>query len=342
MKDTIQNEEVLVGVTKRIRESNIPVVCIDSRMEGASHFFVDNREAMREMVEHFVTVHKVKDFCYLSGPAQNPESIERLRGVWDVVEKYDLPFTESDVEYGNFWVDSGREFVKKMLSGIRKMPKAIICANDDMAMGVYLELAQNNIEVGKQVLLSGFDHTSDAVNLTPAIATVEKPQEKMGYEACRKLVEEIGISSCKFQVKYYFRGSCGCPNHRKRNLAEVQIRNVLDKTDVVNMAEINRNMVSDLNDCDNLEDFCECLKRYIIQIDFSFFYLCLCEEQLSEELEYTKKESRCYSNRVYMPVVYENGNFSQYGWFDSKQLLPETFLQKTNITSKINSQNYPI
>jgi len=329
VKDTIQNESVLIEITKRIRMSQIPVVSIDSKIEDTSHFYVDNREAMREVVEHFVTVHKVKDFCYLSGPVQNPESIERLRGVWDVVEKYDLHFTESDIEYGNFWVDSGREFVKKILSGMRRMPQAIVCANDDMALGVYLELSKNDIEVGKQVLLSGFDHTSDAVNLTPAIATVEKPQEKMGYEACKKLVEESGVSCCKFDVKYYFRGSCGCPNHRKRNLSEVQIRNVLEKTDVVNMAEINRNMVSDLNDCDNLEDFCECLKRYIVQIDFSFFYLCLCEEQLSEELEYTKKESRFYSKRMYMPIVYEKGKFSQYGLFESSQLLPESFIHKT-------------
>ena len=68
VKDTIQNEEVLITVTERIRASKIPVVCIDSRIEGTSHFFVDNREAMRNVVEHFVTVHQVKDFCYLSGP----------------------------------------------------------------------------------------------------------------------------------------------------------------------------------------------------------------------------------------------------------------------------------
>ncbi len=330
VKDTIQNEKVLVEITKFIRMSGIPTVCIDSGIEGASHFFVDNREAMREVVEHFVTVHHIKKFCYLSGPVQNPESIERLHGVWDVVEKYDLPFTEENIFYGNFWVDSGREFVKRLLLTARKLPEAIICANDDMALGAYLELTENGIEVGKQILLSGFDHTSDSSNLTPSISTVEKPQEKIGYEACRKLAEEDGTTIRKFNVKYHFTGSCGCPNHRKRNLSEVQIRNVKEKVEVVNMAEINRNMVSDLNDCDNLEDFCECLKRYIIQTDFSFFYLCLCEDSELEEMEYVRKTLKTYSKQVYIPVAYERGNFSQHGLFESGQLLPACYLKNTD------------
>lgn len=337
VKDTIQNEKILVEITKRIRMSGIPTVSIDTSMEGASYFYVDNRESMQKMVEHFVTVHKIKRICYLSGPIQNPESIERLRGVWDVVEKYELPFSEENIFYGNFWVDSGREFVKKLLGTGGKLPEAVICANDDMALGVYLELTEQGIEVGKQILLSGFDHTSDSANLTPSIATVEKPQEKMGYEACRKLAEEDGLVTRKFDVKYYFRGSCGCPKHRNRNLAEVQVRNVKEKVEVVNMAEINRNMVSDLNDCDNLDDFCECLKRYIIQIHFSFFYLCLCEDSMLEgtEMEYVKKPLTTYSEKLYIPVAYENGNFSQYGLFENRQLLPECYMKNVDQTMAI-------
>lgn len=255
VKDTIQNEKVLIEITDRIHASGIPTVCIDSRIEGASHFFVDNREAMKKVVEHFVTAHQIKDFCYLSGPMQNPESVERLCGVWDAVKKYGLPFTEKNIYFGNFWVDSGKKFVKKLLERNAKLPEAIVCANDDMALGVYLELTENGMQVGKDILLSGFDHTSDASKLTPAISTVEKPQEKIGYEACRQLVKKEECSVQKFDVSYYFRGSCGCPKHRKRNLAEEQIKNVKEKIEVVNMAEMNRNMVSDLNDCDNPEEF---------------------------------------------------------------------------------------
>ena len=46
-------------------------------------FHVDNREAMRDIVPHLIEVHGVRDIFYLSGPKQNPESIERLRGVMD-------------------------------------------------------------------------------------------------------------------------------------------------------------------------------------------------------------------------------------------------------------------
>ena len=328
-RDTIQNEQFAAEITQKIIDSGTPVISIESHIPEMSTFYVDNREAMRDIVNHLIEVHQVQNICYLSGPEQNLESAERLKGVMDATKEHGILLGKDKIHYGDFWVDSGKMLVAQLMESGEKLPDAVICANDDMALGVYLEFCRRGVQVGKDVLITGFDHTSDGTNLTPKITTVEKPQEQIGYEACKVLAEGGQIASRKFKVKCYYRGSCGCQENKIRNLSEVQLKNVSNKLEVVNMAEINKNMVSDLNDCDNMQEFYECLGEYIAQLDFSFAYLCLCDDSVSEDkIEYNYQIKEDYSEKIYIPVAYENGNFTEYPYFECKDLLPRECMKK--------------
>lgn len=330
-KDTIQNEQAAEEITQRIRASQTPVISIESSIAGMPVYHVDNREATREMVNHLIEAHGVKDICYLSGPKQNPESAERLKGTMDAVREHGFVLEEGAVSYGDYWVESGRKFVRNLMEKKKKLPDAVVCANDDMALGVYTEFCKYGIRAGEEILITGYDHTSDAANLTPAIATIEKPQTKIGYEACKNLALAKGekIESKRFQVKYFYRGSCGCAEHEKKKLSEVQLQNIQQKLEIIAIAEMNKNMVSDLNDCENLQDFCECLKFYIVQMNFSFVYLCLCEEDNSaDKTEYNYKIKEEYSEKVFIPIAYEKGRFTEYPYFECKELLPKVCKEK--------------
>ncbi len=328
-RDTIQNEQVAAEITQRILDSGTPVISIENHISGMPVFYVDNREAMRDIVTHLIDEHGVCDICYLSGPEQNPESIERLKGVMDAVREHGLTLGADKIHYGDFWIDSGKKLVEQLTESGEKLPDALICANDDMALGAYLEFCSRGVQVGKDILITGFDHTTDASNLTPKITTVEKPQAQIGYEACKSLAQGNQTADRKFKVKCYYRGSCGCQDSITRNLSEVQLKNVSRKLESVSMAEINKNMVSDLNDCDNMQEFYECLKEYIAQLDFSFVYLCLCDDRVSEDtIEYDYQIKEDYSEKIYIPVAYENGIFTKYSYFECKELLPRECMEK--------------
>ncbi len=329
-RDTIQSEQYADEITQRIRQSGKPVVSIENHIQGMPVFYVDNREAMREITAHLIEVHGVKEFCYLSGPKENPESAERLKGFLEALGGHGLLLGEEAVYYGNYWIDSGRRFVNELKKSGKNLPQAIVCANDDMALGVYMELMKYGIQVGKDIFLTGFDHATNGAHLIPAITTVEKPQMQIGYEACKSLVETKKINNRKFKVKCCFRGSCGCREYRKRNIAEIQLWNAEQKLEMISMAEINKNMALELNGCDNLSDFCEELKSYIAQMDFTFVYLCLCEEETAgDKAEYNYHIRENYSKRVFIPVAYEKGRFTSYSFFESNEFLPAECREKT-------------
>ena len=329
-KNTIQNEEIGNELTEIIRCSGTPVISIESEIEGMARFYVDNKKAIARMVSHLIKKHKVQRICYLSGPRQNTESRERLWGVKEGLEQQGIVLKEEDIHYGDYWVESGRRLIRHIMEEKKEIPEAIICANDDMAIGVYLELRKYDIRVGEDILLTGFDHTSDTDNLYPAITTIEKPQFEMGYEACKTLAEGRDIKDREFPVSCCYRGSCGCHEPKKKQLGDVQVKDIEKRLGMISMSEITRNMASDLNDHDNLNDFFECLKQYISKTDFTFFYLCLCEEPKgNHDMEYNYEIREDYTSRIYIPVAYENGDFQKYGYFDKRSLLPEECMKRS-------------
>ncbi|MCM1107085.1 MAG: GGDEF domain-containing protein [Blautia sp.] len=327
VRDTIQSEQHAQAIAERITASGTPVVSIDSHTPGMPVLCVDNKKAMKGMLTHLIETHGAMDICYLSGPKQNPESSARLSGALEALEEHGISLPSERIVYGNYWIDSGEALVRTLVEEDR-LPDAIVCANDNMALGVYTELARNGIRPGEDVLLTGFDHVSDAAELIPAITTVEKPQERIGYEACKMLAEGCAASRT-FSVRYCYRGSCGCRERHKYNASKLQLQNAMHRLSAVSMADINKNMASDLNDCDSFEEFCECLKTHIALVDFSFAYLCLCEEKESEDkMEYDYQEREEYTERVYIPIAYEQGMFTEYPYFPSREILPEECRRK--------------
>lgn len=331
VKGTIWNRQVVSEIIQRITDLNIPAVSIEDSIPGKSEFYSDSREVMHELVSHLIEVHGVKKICFLSGPKHNKASAERLEGVLDAVREHGLTLDDDSIHTGDYMADSGRRLVKHLMESGKDLPEAIVCANDFMALGVYMELCKYGVQVGKDVLLTGFDHTSDTSNLMPAITTVESSQREIGYEACKSLAENRVVENRKFKAKCCYEGSCGCPEHRNRNFSEELLLNAQRKRDRDTMVEISRSMASNMNECDNLQDFCECLKTYIEALKADFVYLCLCVEEEAEDkagYEYDYKIRESYSERVYIPLAYEKGNFTEYPSFASNELLPKSVLEK--------------
>lgn len=317
------------GIMRQIRELGIPAISIENRIKGIPTFYTDNRGAMWEMVSHLIGKHGVRNICYLSGPEDSTESNERLQGARDAAGEYGLSLDDDHIYYGNYLTDSGGRLVEHLMEAGGELPEAIVCANDFMALGVYMALSRYGVQIGRDILLTGYDCMSDMANLIPAITTLEKPQEQIGYEACRSLTEGKVTDSREFKVKCHFRGSCGCPEHKIHNLPELQLRDMQQKLENYGMGEFNKYMVSDLNECDNMQEFCRCLKRYIVQMDFSYVYLCLCEEKrAADKAEYGEQVEEDYSDRIYIPVAYEKGTFTEYPYFERGELLPEVCRKK--------------
>lgn len=189
----------------------IPVITIASVIEGYPSVCFNNKSGLRECIEHLITEHRCTRIGYVSGPKTNGDAIERLNVYTDTLERLGIPVDENRIVYGRFSPYS-REVVIELLDRCPDL-EAVVFANDAMAQGGYEVFAERGLEIGRDILVTGFDDIPDAATMSPPLTTVCADASELGYDAvveCKNIRENVPLGSRQVRSSMIKRRSCGC------------------------------------------------------------------------------------------------------------------------------------
>lgn len=189
-----------------------PMVSLGLRMEGLDSTFPEG-SGIEEMVHHFVNTHDCHHIAFISGPANNPDAQRRLLDYQTGLAKAGIAFDPQKVECGNFFLEGGKEAMRKLLA--RGPLDAVIAANDSMAIGAAQALKEAGKRIPREIHLSGFDGSPEGRFLQPALTTVENPASEvaaLGVEQClaRLSDPERPAQHQSVATQVLYRKSCGC------------------------------------------------------------------------------------------------------------------------------------
>jgi LacI family transcriptional regulator len=160
--------------------------------------------------------HGRKRLFYVAGPPEAPDAAERRRAFEAAVAQHPGATVTGCFE-GRFAAVSGQLAVREILSGPGPdLPDAIVCGNDQMAIGAMRELRAAGIRVPADIAVTGFDDIHIGAMLTPPLTTVRQSMRDLGERACSVLLERIADPSLARRVEQLptelvVRESCGCP-----------------------------------------------------------------------------------------------------------------------------------
>ena len=86
-----------------------------------------------------------------------------------------------------FFEEDGYLKTMEMIQTARTLPRALLCFNDDLAIGAIRALRDEKILVPQEVAVMGFDGTERGKYVNPPLTTVSQPLEQMGREMVRML-----------------------------------------------------------------------------------------------------------------------------------------------------------
>ena len=198
----------------------LPVVVVagDTAQRGVDVVSADNFSGAHALVTHLVDEHGKRRLFHVDGPATAPDAKARRLAMQAVLAA--CPGTVLTGSYGGrFSVRSGVEAAERLLAGTdgAALPDAIVCANDQMAIGVLRTLAARGIRVPEDVAVVGFDDIFPASLTDVALTTVHQPMRKVGERACDRLLERIASPALRpktelLPTELVIRSSCGCPS----------------------------------------------------------------------------------------------------------------------------------
>lgn len=149
---------------------------------------IDNYSGARAMTEALLA-RGYRRIAHISGPRDNRDARERLRGFTDVMRELGGEHGPLILP-GDFSEEAGAEAARLIIAGNVAID-AVFAANDMMAVGCLAVLRDAGIVVPDDVAVAGFDDIPLARHTYPALSTVEVHIADMGAAAMSLLLTQL-------------------------------------------------------------------------------------------------------------------------------------------------------
>jgi LacI family transcriptional regulator len=143
----------------------------------------DNASGMRALAQHLIHNHGYRTIAYLAGHDGSPDSMARGQALADEVAAAGATLVTGEEWRGGYQAATGAQTMERLIASGAELPRAIVCANDQSAIGVLHALERHGIAVPGDVAVTGFDDMPVAKHLRPQLTTVRQSIQDLGATA---------------------------------------------------------------------------------------------------------------------------------------------------------------
>jgi LacI family transcriptional regulator len=162
-------------------------------LAGVPTVRTESAHSVRRLTLHLIRDHGYTRLAFAGRPAGSPDVSRRWDGFRAAHREAGLRVPASPVEVG-FEQHDGVIAAQRLLNQAA-LPRAIVCANDEMAVGVVLTILGHGLRVPDDIAVIGFDDIPMATYMEPALTTVHVPKKYMGEMAVKRLNELVNDDS---------------------------------------------------------------------------------------------------------------------------------------------------
>lgn len=212
--NTLNNAGENQILREKILKAGVPAICLEYELDGINCIRTENTNGMRELVEHLITVHDVKDVFWVSGPDDNEDNIERQQVVTEVMAKYGLTLDPAKTFNGCWSYAIVEDKLPAIVSKMEKLPDVFICANDSMALATCIVLEKLGYNVPGDTRVTGYDNLMSGNHFSPILTSVDRGWDERSYQAMDSLIELMNggedFGDKVYDSKFDPGESCGC------------------------------------------------------------------------------------------------------------------------------------
>jgi LacI family transcriptional regulator len=194
----------------------VPIVTLAGvATQTTANVHTDNRAGMVALARHLLNDHGYRTLGYLGGYGDSPDSLARLEALEAEVAEAGAVLNSGPQWQGNYYAAGGAAVTERLLAAGVTLPRVIVCANDQTALGVMYALRRRGVDVPGEVAVTGFDDIPMARHLHPQLTTVRQPIGDLGETAFEVLYSMINHErpaerDVVLPARLICRESCGC------------------------------------------------------------------------------------------------------------------------------------
>jgi LacI family transcriptional regulator len=176
-----------------------PIVAFDRAVDPLDTVTVDPRKGTIAAIDYLVTARGHERIGYIKGLAGTRTAVDRFDAFNEALSLHRLAIRDEWVFEGDYKVAGGLRaadnFLELLKLPVEERPSALLAANDLMAMGVIQRLTEAGLSLPRDLSIVGFDGIPAASWVTPKLATIEQPTDRLVKTALNLLIERINRGS---------------------------------------------------------------------------------------------------------------------------------------------------
>jgi LacI family transcriptional regulator len=181
----------------KLKMINYPFVLLeDVKGIQANVVAIDNLRAIKKAVKYLIESGHTK-IVHFAGPPASSHTQERIEGFRHAFSESTLVFNKNMiVSIGSKYDESFAKTIEYFKSMDKAdYPTAIVCFNDQQALGVMMALKELDIRVPDEISIVGNDDIYYARIYPVPLTTIRAPQHEIGVKAAEILIRNIEASS---------------------------------------------------------------------------------------------------------------------------------------------------
>lgn len=166
------------GVVQMMAAGGLPLVLLARPpLEGVDAVSADSAHSAAVLGEHLLS-HGHTDVVLLGDPEASPDVATRFAGLRAAYAGASTP----RIQQAGFSTDDGERAAASLID---RLPHAVVCANDELALGLIVALRRAGVSVPGDVAVTGWDDVMAA--RYAGLTTVRQPMRELGAHAARAL-----------------------------------------------------------------------------------------------------------------------------------------------------------
>lgn len=165
---------------QKMRERIKKIVCVGWKHEGLSSVMFDRSAAAAQDAE-FLFAQGYTDIAYIG------QQDERVAGMRQAFREHQLD--DGAITIGSAFNMQGGYMAMEKIHGENKLPRALVCGSDEVAIGALSYLNEHQIAVPDDVAIISIDNIEDSAYTMPPLTTMNVQKSSMGQKAVEMIID---------------------------------------------------------------------------------------------------------------------------------------------------------
>ena len=170
---------------KKLREQfihffDLPVIILNSMMDGYSYVCYDNRKGVKEAVDYMIEKCHCQHIGMLTAYKDSQGSSQRFKAYQESLKDHNLEYHSDYVLYVSNYMSFDNQIIDEWLSQHPQLD-GIMCTTDSLALQLYNNIKKAGKRIGVDIMIAAFDDIPEAKHAIPQLSSCHVDASLLGY-----------------------------------------------------------------------------------------------------------------------------------------------------------------